>query len=445
MANGKKKIGIFYDGYFFYKASSYYKVNCNARIDISGFHDFIRHETMDKLKVNSDSCQITEIHYFRGRMAADEKGKEGIYNERVFEDVLARAGVGLHNLPLVHGENNKFQEKGIDVFLTIEAMKAVWAKKINVFVLVAGDGDYVPLVREFKTMSVDTMLFGWDIDHQNGDKTRTSQDLINEVDYPTMVNSVIDDRTRRNDPLVLGILKSEVPVSFPAAAKGPGGAPSQGKPLAVSPVTVCQPVSDVPGLSKSFIVETAKSSPKNSNDWILGAEFGTILKAKGYNPKEQGTKVADIINGFSDLFEVNTAGPFSFRFKAAVPEAGPGVDWQEPASGGFSGTEFQPPMDTPRELTAEELSRRYTSSICTLKVEQGFGYIRSSTRYSNPKWNNHCFYLTDVQNSPQLGLEKDMLVEFQLAHDGFRSAREGVPLYRAVNIRMLETGMPIAI
>jgi hypothetical protein len=261
-----------------------------------------------------------------------------------------------------------------------------------------------------------------------------------------MVNSVIDDRTRKNDPLVLGIFGKKSPLLFSGVPKKrPGGVSSWGEAPTAFPAAAPQSISDIPGLTEDLIVETAKSCPKDGNGWILGAEFGTLLKARGYNPKELGTRVANIIYNFPDLFEVNTMGLFSFKFKAPVLETDPEADQMEPVPGGFSGTGFQPLMVAPRELTAEELSQKYTSSICTLNVELGFGYIRSGSRYSNPRWNNHYFYLADLNSDSGSSPERDMPVEFELTYDGFRSDKEGVPLYRAVNIRMLETELPVAI
>ena len=43
--NNLVRIGIFYDGYYFYKVSNYYKYEHDrrSRISIAGLHDFIRH------------------------------------------------------------------------------------------------------------------------------------------------------------------------------------------------------------------------------------------------------------------------------------------------------------------------------------------------------------------------------------------------------------------
>ena len=71
----------------------------------------------------------------------------------------------------------------------------------DVCALVAGDTDYVPLVRKLNTLGTRVMALGWNVEHtdQNGKmhQTRTSQVLLNEVTYPILMSDLIDNP--RND------------------------------------------------------------------------------------------------------------------------------------------------------------------------------------------------------------------------------------------------------
>jgi cold shock CspA family protein len=53
------------------------------------------------------------------------------------------------------------------------------------------------------------MLLAWDFKYMDAQEeereTRTSQALLDEVTYPVMMHQVIDDRSKRNDPLVSGL------------------------------------------------------------------------------------------------------------------------------------------------------------------------------------------------------------------------------------------------
>ncbi|GHV95545.1 hypothetical protein AGMMS50293_18650 [Spirochaetia bacterium] len=191
------RIGIFYDGYYFYKVSNYYKYEHEkkARISIGGLHNFIRSEVAGLTKTDMRQCQIIDAHYFKGRSSAKELG-EKVQSERVFEDILMRENIVTHYLPLRYGENNMYQEKGIDVWLALEAYELAIYKHFDILVLVAGDGDYVPLVRKLHTVGTQVMLISWDFSYhnENGDmmETKTSRQLLEEVFYPVQMHQRIE-------------------------------------------------------------------------------------------------------------------------------------------------------------------------------------------------------------------------------------------------------------
>ena len=238
MAARKKnslKIGIYYDGHYFYKVSNYYKFDHlrQARISVSGLHNFVRNEVSSRLNADIDLCKVVEAHYFRGR-AIKSGNEKAIVGERYFEDALTKEGVNLHYLPLVRGANNELKEKGIDVSLSLDAYKKAAAKTFDIFVLIAGDGDYLPLVRELQAMggiSIDVMLLSWDFECTNGDVTMTSQDLLEEVKYPLQMASIIDDRLNLKNPIISGLfeLRQVEPVNIhtePHAVQANAAAPA---------------------------------------------------------------------------------------------------------------------------------------------------------------------------------------------------------------------------
>jgi len=191
------RIGIFYDGYYFYKVSNYYKYEHEkkSRISISGLHDFIRSEIAALTKTDIGQCRIIDAHYFKGRSSAKELG-EKVQSERVFEDILMRENIVSHYLPLRFGDNNTVQEKGIDVWLALEAYELAIYKHFDILVLVAGDGDYVPLVRKLHTVGTQVMLVCWDFSYhnENGDvvETKTSRQLQEEVFFPVHMHQRIE-------------------------------------------------------------------------------------------------------------------------------------------------------------------------------------------------------------------------------------------------------------
>lgn len=216
------RVGVFYDGNFFFHVSNYYHYHHErrARVAISGLHEFVRHQVADAEGSDVKYCQIVDAHYFRGRLRAQDAEQKGaLLRERVFDDVLVREGVITHYLPL--GPEG---EKGIDVWLALEAYELAIYKRFDVSVLVACDGDFLPLVRKLNTLGTRVMLLAWDFkwtDQNNQEReTRTAQVLLDEVSYPVMMHQIIDDRSKRNDKLIsnLFVPHKELKASLPTTA-----------------------------------------------------------------------------------------------------------------------------------------------------------------------------------------------------------------------------------
>jgi uncharacterized LabA/DUF88 family protein/cold shock CspA family protein len=159
-------------------------------------------------------CHIVDSHYFRGRLSAYEaqSSENKLYAERIFDDILMGEKVITHYLPL-RMRGGKREEKGIDVWLALEAYELSVFKKFDVLVLIASDGDYVPLVRKLNTLGTRVMLLSWDFRYQdmNGREsvTRTSQELLEEVTYPVAMHELIDNRLNKNDAVISNLFDKQ--------------------------------------------------------------------------------------------------------------------------------------------------------------------------------------------------------------------------------------------
>lgn len=220
--NGKlRRIGVFYDGNYFLHVSNYYNYvhERKSRISIAGLHDFVRHKVAE-YEGDSTSyrhCQIVDAHYFRGRLAASEASQRGnqLYFDRVFDDILMHEGVTTHYLPVRSSAQGVRYEKGIDVWLALEAFEQAFYKRFDVLVLIASDGDYVQLCRKLNTLGSSVMLLSWDFeftdDFGNNRVTRTSQDLLTMVTYPVAMHELIDNRIDKNKSLVTNLFVPKEP------------------------------------------------------------------------------------------------------------------------------------------------------------------------------------------------------------------------------------------
>ncbi|MFD2570605.1 NYN domain-containing protein [Spirosoma soli] len=224
------RIGVFYDGNYFLHVSNYYNYSHErrSRISISGLHAFIRRQVAEEEGVNERLCQIVDAHYFRGRLNAHEANQRGnqLFYDRLFDDILMSEGVVTHYLPVKTYQGYR-QEKGIDVWLALEAFELAQYKKFDVVVLITSDGDYVPLIRKLNTLGSRIMVLSWDFEFLNeqGEKqvTRTSQDLLEEVSYPVAMHELIDNRTRKNDTIIQNLfVKQQAKPTFTAATVAHG-------------------------------------------------------------------------------------------------------------------------------------------------------------------------------------------------------------------------------
>ncbi|MDE2716319.1 MAG: NYN domain-containing protein [Chloroflexota bacterium] len=206
------RIGVFYDGSYFAKVSDYYcyRHPRKARISIPGFHEFLRHEIAARAGKDTPPsfCHIVEAHYYRGRFAAEDTDSAPgrLLRERKFEDVLMKARVTTHFMPMATVGDGKVRERGIDVLLTLDAHEAAISGKIDFIVLITGDGDFVPLVERLNSLNCSVVVPAWDLRLETGEYfARTAQALLDAVPHPIMMSTIIEDRVRRSEPLVNGL------------------------------------------------------------------------------------------------------------------------------------------------------------------------------------------------------------------------------------------------
>ncbi|MEM9928224.1 MAG: NYN domain-containing protein [Bacteroidota bacterium] len=200
MSDRLTKIGVFYDGNYFLHVSNFYNYDHprRARLSIAGLHRFIE-TRISKEEGRPGLAKIVDSHYFRGRLNATEAQQRGsvLYYDRVFDDILMSSGVTTHYSPIRSGNNGRRGDKGIDVWFALEAYESALLRKLDVVVLIASDGDYVPLVRKLHALGTRVVILAWDFEFttENGAQmvTRTSQDLLEEASHPVMMNQIIDD------------------------------------------------------------------------------------------------------------------------------------------------------------------------------------------------------------------------------------------------------------
>ena len=206
------RIGVFYDGNYFAHVSNFYNYEHHrrARLSISGIHDFVRHYVAEAEAVDVSYCHVVDAHYFRGRINSYELDDHNrLLSERIFDDILMSEGVITHYMALKSVEGRK-EEKGIDVLLALEALEGAFLKQFNVLVLIACDGDYIPLVRKINALGTRVMVLAWDFEYTDERtnrlrKTTTSPELLKECTYPVNMHDLVESHSESLDPIIEGL------------------------------------------------------------------------------------------------------------------------------------------------------------------------------------------------------------------------------------------------
>ena len=206
---GSCRIGVFHDGNFLLHASNYYNYihPVKRRLSLGGLHNFIRHRVAEEEGIEPSKCQIAQAHYFRGRLNAAEAAQRGnqLYNDRVFDDILMSEGIQPHYLPLRNLQGKK-EERGIDVWLSLEAYELAMTGRIDTVVLIVSDTDYTPLMRKLTGLGLRIMLLSWEFEYVNDDGvkmvTKTSHELLSLATYPVAMHDVINYGVQQNNPLI---------------------------------------------------------------------------------------------------------------------------------------------------------------------------------------------------------------------------------------------------
>lgn len=161
------KIGVFYDGAYFTYASNYYLYHHPkmARLSFFGFHQFIEWAVAKELNISAEDCEIAEAHFFKGKFRHNSSTVRDYPKSKrfgAFDYILGQSGITSHYLDMV-ATGRKGYEKGIDVLLTTEALSRAFNNQFSFFVLISGDGDFVPLVRKLREIGIKVMVLAWDL------------------------------------------------------------------------------------------------------------------------------------------------------------------------------------------------------------------------------------------------------------------------------------------
>lgn len=189
------RIGLFYDGtYFAFARRYFYHERKLGWLVFQAFHKLIE-AFMRKKEQGFSDYKVVYSAWFQGLFHANDATEEQLRFERNNYHDLMHAGIEAKYLPM----SQSLGEKGIDVALAVDALQVSKDGKIDVAVLVTGDGDFVPLVRSLMKDGVRVLAAYFDYVQDDGKKSFINERLRNAVNYDLNLNALEKDKDYKAD------------------------------------------------------------------------------------------------------------------------------------------------------------------------------------------------------------------------------------------------------
>jgi uncharacterized LabA/DUF88 family protein len=137
------RIGVFYDGsYFTYAQLYFYAERQLGWLSFPPFHTLIENSIREK-EQGYFNYRVVCAGWYQGLFTSTQSNDRQRRIDRNRHIDLMHAGIEPKYAPMSQEDG----EKGIDIAMAIDTLQIGLEGKIDVAVLVTGDGDFVPLVR----------------------------------------------------------------------------------------------------------------------------------------------------------------------------------------------------------------------------------------------------------------------------------------------------------
>ena len=196
MNNALCRVGVFYDGGHFAKAQSYFFAKDQKWLHPTPFHDLIEH-FIRKQEQNFTTHKVVYAAWYQGLYPSSRANEKQLRKDRNRHTDLMHAGVEVQFVPISHSSD---KEKGVDVALAVDAMEVGLDGKIDVAVLVTGDGDFVPLVRRLMKHGIRVAGFYFEYEHfhnNNNYRAFANKRLLEACNYSLNINQLENEKDCR--------------------------------------------------------------------------------------------------------------------------------------------------------------------------------------------------------------------------------------------------------
>ncbi|MBM4437711.1 MAG: NYN domain-containing protein [Actinobacteria bacterium] len=162
------RVMVFYDGDYFRKGQVYFRYKeRRGWMNLVVMHRLIEAYVASQSGTPPDLTRVVAAQHYDGRAPSKLVGPERLDKERDFELALIRAGITPYYLELTEApvqasetedQGCQLIQKGLDVQIAIDVLDYAHQNRFDVAVLIAGDADFVPLVRRITSLGKQTLV-----------------------------------------------------------------------------------------------------------------------------------------------------------------------------------------------------------------------------------------------------------------------------------------------
>jgi len=173
------RIGVFYDGSFFAYAQRYlYHERQLGWLSFQPLHIFFESYLAQKEQGYS-SYKVVYASWHQGLFTTTRATEEQLRLDRNRYHDLMHAGIEPKYLPV--SQQNK--EKGTDIAMAVDALQVGLDDKVDIVVLVTGDGDFVPLVTALNKQGIRVLAAFFEFEDSRGKRGFINERLLNRCNY----------------------------------------------------------------------------------------------------------------------------------------------------------------------------------------------------------------------------------------------------------------------
>src|SRR5207302_3465627 len=141
------------------------------------------------------SYKVVYAAWHQGLFTSKKATPEQLRSDRNLHHDLMHAGVEPRYLPMSQTQG----EKGTDVALAVDALQVGLNGKIDIAVLVTGDGDFVPLVRALNKQGVRVLAAYFAFESKDGSKSFINERLLAAANYAVDIDELGSSKEHKQD------------------------------------------------------------------------------------------------------------------------------------------------------------------------------------------------------------------------------------------------------